>query len=105
MSKLRHYSNFLSVQVIRQMDSVILDQANKLCDSLISFNIDDLLGESEFTDAPEFSITSAGVFLELEEFSTEEEKELIAERLEIMVKRNKLVRADNPKHYYVNKEI
>lgn len=116
MKKMRHYSDRLKPKTIDRVDKAIVETATLLLDGKrVPFNIADFFEIKKYHEEKSNSlnpqkwvtiesVTSFGVFFQLEEFTDEEIVALVAERLEIMAtrSRNRLLRkAEIPGYYYV----
>lgn len=104
MKKLRKYSDLLTAKVVKRVDEVIIATALLLDGKDASFNVANLLGENEYSGLAPISIDLFGVFLEMDQFTDQEIKALVAERLEILATRptNRLLcKAEIAGHYYV----
>lgn len=116
MKKMRHYSDRLKPKTIDRVDKAIVETATLLLDGKrVPFNIADLFEIKKYHEEKSNSlttqkwtsfesITSFGVFSELEEFTDEEIVALVAERLEILATRptNRLFcKAEIAGYYYV----
>ena len=116
MKKMRYYSDRLKPKTIDRVDKAIVETATLFLDGKrVPFNIADLFEIKKYHEEKSNSltgqnrvttdsVTSFGVFFELEEFTDEEIVALIAERLEILATRptNRLLcKAENAGYYYV----
>ena len=104
MKKRRNFSDLLKSKDVKRLDKAIIATALSLQGKNVSFNVADLLGESEYSELAPMSIDSCGVLLEMEQFTDEEIKALVAERLEILATRptNRLLcKAEIAGYYYV----
>ncbi|WED55883.1 MULTISPECIES: hypothetical protein [Exiguobacterium] len=102
MEKKIDYSGLFTPLQLEEMDDAIVKFASRLQTRLGSFTVDDLLGFDEFDDSELESVTSDGAFLKIEDLTVDEIEALIAERVEVMAKNNRLLRkAEIANHYYV----
>lgn len=104
MKTLRNLSNLLKPKNLSRVDDAIVSLASKLQDKIGPFKVDDLLGHNEFDEGEFNSVTSVGVFLEMDDFTEKEIESLIEERLEILATRptNRLLcKAEIAGYYYV----
>lgn len=104
MKKRRNFSDSLKPKDVKRLDEAIIATALSIQGKHVSFNVADLFGESECSELAPMSIDSCGVLLEMEQFTDEEIKALVAERLEILttLPTNRLLcKAEIAGYYYV----
>lgn len=115
MDKLRNFSNLTNQKTIVRVDEGLIKTALSIDGKRVAFSVADLFEIEKYHEEKSSSlspqkwvtiesVTSFGVFFQLEEFTDEEIVALVAERLEIMAtrSRNRLLRkAEIPVYYYV----
>ena len=115
MTKRRCYSDLLEPKIIVRVDKVLFKAALSIDGKRVAFSAADLFEIEKYHEEKSNSlnpqkwvtiesVTSFGVFFELEEFTDEEIVALVAERLEILATRptNRLLcKAEIAGYYYV----
>ena len=115
MKKRRCYSDLLEPKIIVRVNKVLIEAALLIDGKRVAFSAADLFAIEKYHEEKSNSltaqkwvtvesVTSFGVFFELEEFTDEEIVALIAERLEILATRptNRLLcKAEIEGYYYV----